>query len=58
MQVAACIDRLLSYTEIYRIVSSKALDSGDGAQATINAGTNITLSTPADDSSKEGGKCC
>lgn len=44
--------------EIYRIVSSKALDSGDGAQATINAGTNITLSTPADDGAKQGGKCC
>ncbi|KAK1772905.1 ribosome biogenesis protein BRX1 [Phialemonium atrogriseum] len=36
-------------TEIYRIVSSKALDSGDGAQATIGAGTNISLSKAADD---------
>ncbi|KUI62185.1 Ras-related protein Rab-11B [Cytospora mali] len=45
-------------TEIYRIVSSKVLDSGDGAQATIGAGTNISLSKPADDGSKQAGKCC
>ena len=44
-------------TEIYRIVSSKALDSGDGAQATIGAGTNISLSKPADDGAKKSG-CC
>lgn len=45
-------------TEIYRIVSSKALDSGDGAQATIGAGTNISLSKPADDERAKSGKCC
>ncbi|OAA44332.1 Small GTPase superfamily, Rab type [Metarhizium rileyi] len=45
-------------TEIYRIVSSKALDGGDGAQATIGAGTNISLSKPADDESAKSGKCC
>jgi Ras-related protein Rab-11A len=45
-----------SYKEIYRIVSSKALDSGDGAQATIGAGTNISLSKPAEEPGK--GKCC
>ncbi|KAM5348561.1 hypothetical protein ACJ41O_008385 [Fusarium nematophilum] len=45
-------------TEIYRIVSSKALDSGDSAQATIGAGTNISLSKPADDEAGKGGKCC
>ncbi|KAK0756757.1 hypothetical protein N5P37_010913, partial [Trichoderma harzianum] len=45
-------------TEIYRIVSSKALDSGDGAQATIGAGTNISLSKAADDEASKGGKCC
>ncbi|OAR01825.1 hypothetical protein LLEC1_00662 [Akanthomyces lecanii] len=45
-------------TEIYRIVSSKALDGGDGAQATIGAGTNISLSKPADDDASKGGKCC
>lgn len=45
-------------TEIYRIVSSKALDGGDGAQATIGAGTNISLSKPADDEGGKGGKCC
>ncbi|KAG5997935.1 hypothetical protein E4U52_002429 [Claviceps spartinae] len=45
-------------TEIYRIVSSKALESGDGAQATIGAGTNISLSKPADDEASKNGKCC
>lgn len=48
----------MMHLEIYRIVSSKALDSGDGAQATIGAGTNISLSKPADDDSAKGGKCC
>ncbi|VUC24350.1 unnamed protein product [Clonostachys rosea] len=43
-------------TEIYRIVSSKALDSGD-AQATINAGITLSKTTTDDDASK-GGKCC
>lgn len=45
-------------SEIYRIVSSKALDSGDGAQATIGAGTSISLSKPADDSAAKKGGCC
>ncbi|OLN95402.1 Ras-related protein Rab-11B [Colletotrichum chlorophyti] len=45
-------------TEIYRIVSSKALDSGDGPQATIGAGPGISLTKPADDSAEKGGKCC
>lgn len=45
--------------EIYRIVSSKALDNGgDAAQANIGAGTNISLSKPADDGANKGGKCC
>jgi Ras-related protein Rab-11A len=44
--------------EIYRIVSSKALDNGDAAQANLGAGTNISLSKPADDSATKGGKCC
>lgn len=44
-------------TEIYRIVSSKALESGDGAQANIASGTGITLTNPVqDDKSKSG--CC
>jgi hypothetical protein len=47
-----------AFTEIYKIVSSKALDSGDGAQAAIGAGTNISLSKAADDGSAKGGKCC
>ncbi|KAG9497007.1 Ras- protein Rab-11B [Fusarium musae] len=50
--------QLTIWTEIYRIVSSKALDSGDSAQATIGAGTNISLSKPADDDATKGGKCC
>jgi Ras-related protein Rab-11A len=48
---------MLIFIEIYRIVSSKALDSGDGAQAAIGAGTNISLSKPAEDK-KAGGGCC
>ena len=44
--------------EIYRIVSSKALDNGEAAQASLGAGTNISLSKPADDSANKGGKCC
>ncbi|KAK7219067.1 hypothetical protein V2G26_007070 [Clonostachys chloroleuca] len=43
-------------TEIYRIVSSTALDSGD-AQATINPGITFSKTTTDDDASK-GGKCC
>jgi Ras-related protein Rab-11A len=44
--------------EIYRIVSSKALDNGDSAQANLGAGTNISLSKPADEGASKGGKCC
>ena len=54
------LDELLSNktsAEIYRIVSSKALDSGEGAQAPM-AGTNISLSKSPDDAAKQGGKCC
>ncbi|TGJ80702.1 hypothetical protein E0Z10_g8066 [Xylaria hypoxylon] len=43
--------------EIYRIVSSKALDSGDSAQPPMT-GTSISLSKSPDDSIKQGGKCC
>lgn len=45
-------------TEIYRIVSQKALDNGDSAQASLGAGTNISLSKPADEGAAKGGKCC
>lgn len=44
-------------TEIYRIVSSKALDSGD-TQAIPQEGTRIPLSTTTDDGASQGGKCC
>ncbi|KAI1851637.1 hypothetical protein JX266_003099 [Neoarthrinium moseri] len=45
-------------TEIYRIVSSKALDS-DGAQATIGSGTRIELEKSVDGSAApKGGNCC
>jgi Ras-related protein Rab-11A len=47
-----------SWLEIYRIVSQKALDNGDSAQANIVGGTNISLSKPADDGAAKGGKCC
>ena len=47
------------YAEIYRIVSAKTLDNGgDGAQATLGTGTNISLSKPADEGAEKGGKCC
>ena len=51
-------NKSVSHAEIYRIVSSKALDSGDGAQATIGAGTNISLSKPADDGAAKKQGCC
>ncbi|KAK2624191.1 hypothetical protein QTJ16_006141 [Diplocarpon rosae] len=44
-------------TEIYRIVSQKALDNGDAAQANIGAGTNISLSHPTEESAAKSG-CC
>jgi Ras-related protein Rab-11A len=45
--------------EIYRIVSAKTLDNGgDAAQANLGAGTNISLSKPADEGAAKGGKCC
>ena len=50
---------LRDHVEIYRIVSQKALDNGgDSAQANIGAGTNISLSKPADEGANKGGKCC
>ncbi|TVY67488.1 Ras-related protein Rab-11B [Lachnellula suecica] len=45
-------------TEIYRIVSQKALDNGDSAQANIPAGTGISLTKQVDDGAAKGGKCC
>ncbi|KAL9616176.1 MAG: hypothetical protein Q9160_008929 [Pyrenula sp. 1 TL-2023] len=44
-------------TEIYRIVSSKALDNGDGGQNPIQSGTKITLDKSEDNQAKSG-KCC
>jgi Ras-related protein Rab-11A len=58
LQLCTKNEELTSVVEIYRIVSSKALDSGDGAQATISAGQGISLSKPADDEASKGGKCC
>ena len=46
------------FSEIYRIVSSKALDNGDAAQANLGAGTNITLSNQVEEGASKGGKCC
>jgi Ras-related protein Rab-11A len=39
-------------------VSSKALDSGEGGQANIGAGTNISLSKPADEKAGAKSNCC
>ncbi|GAP82483.2 putative Ras-like protein Rab-11B [Rosellinia necatrix] len=44
-------------TEIYRIVSSKALDSGESAQTPVQ-GHSISLSKSPDDGAKQGGGCC
>jgi len=44
-------------TEIYRIVSSKALDGGDGAQNPIGTGTKIDLD-PSKSAEAKGNKCC
>ncbi|KAK5240574.1 Rab GTPase ypt31 [Exophiala xenobiotica] len=43
-------------TEIYRIVSSKALDQGDGAQAPTG-GVKIDM-TPSGTPDAKGNKCC
>jgi Ras-related protein Rab-11A len=45
-------------TEIYRIVSSKALDNGDSSQAPAGGGISIELSKPADGGASNSGKCC
>lgn len=45
-------------TEIFRIVSQKVVDNGDSPQANLGAGTNISLSKPADEGASKGGKCC
>jgi len=44
-------------TEIYRIVSSKALDSGDAAQNPITSGTKIDLD-PSKSADTKSSKCC
>jgi Ras-related protein Rab-11A len=50
---------MYSTLEIYRIVSQKALDNGDSAQANMpGGGTKITLTNPVDDGAAKGGKCC
>jgi Ras-related protein Rab-11A len=49
---------LTASPEIYRIVSSKALESGDNTQAPIGAGAPISLTKNADDEASKGGKCC
>jgi len=44
-------------TEIYRIVSSKALDSGDAAQNPIAPGSKIDLD-PSKSAETKSSKCC
>merc|ERR1711977_388686 len=44
-------------TEIYRIVSSKALDSADGGQAPM-AGTGIKIDPSRENEAPKDGKCC
>jgi len=45
-------------TEIYRIVSNKALESNSGDVARITQGETITVSAMPDDSKNTAGKCC
>ncbi|KAF2462358.1 small GTP-binding protein [Lineolata rhizophorae] len=44
-------------TDIYRIVSSKALDQGESSQNPIGERRTLEISKPADPENK-GGKCC
>lgn len=48
---------LLISTEIYRIVSSKALDNGDSGQAPMGERKVLEISKSADTETKSG-KCC
>lgn len=48
---------LTRVTEIYRIVSSKALDQGEGSQNVLAAGQKIDLQPSANAEEKKGG-CC
>lgn len=52
-------DALTSVTEIYRIVSSKALDQGEGSQNVLGSGPGqkLDLSTSEPTGEKKGG-CC
>lgn len=50
-------DGKLTCTEIYRIVSSKALDNGDSAQAPMGERKVLEISKSADTETKSG-KCC
>lgn len=49
---------LTCFAEIYRIVSSKALDQGEGSQNVLDANRRpLDISTPADEGQKKNG-CC
>jgi Ras-related protein Rab-11A len=45
-------------TEIYRIVSNKALENNNGDIARPTAGETIQVTSMPDDANKAGGKCC
>lgn len=46
-----------SPTEIYRIVSSKALEAGDSGPG-VSSGIPVELSKSGNDDAAKGGKCC
>lgn len=48
---------ILNSTEIYRIVSSKALDNGDSGQQPMGERKVLEISKTADTETKSG-KCC
>ena len=50
-------DQAESCAEIYRIVSSKVLDTSESTANPIGAGKTLEISK-AQDSESKGGKCC
>ena len=51
-----CCPRLTAVTEIYRIVSSKALDSGESGQNPLGDRATVEISKSQDTETKQG--CC
>lgn len=52
-----CPGHSLIFLEIYRIVSSKALDNSEGPQPGVNAGAKIDIS-PTSNTDNKKSNCC